>query len=342
MSDATEHSTVRIETRQGNLDFLSERCEHQAIMARVKLPSCGKADPQTKNILTYGNGAKFKLHELICYGMERMFDKDVVRWIFEREALRLMGPPPDSEKQRISDQLDTIVHLLGNERLGLFNKKVAGDPTDWRAIATFANWYWWLTPQGLDSLLEDIRNHNRKWAEYFINWVKPNMVKHVKDDPAYSDTDSVKTEFYRTPTYDIFDPYEPEDVWRTLPGPKWGLVNAGGGPWPVALPSGLPASIPGLPPPCENFPACVLGIFPQALEQVWDLVEAFAAANPTVKQIRSAEGTLYKPDPPPAEQIADNEDLGIEPSEKQGTAWPWLIGGALAMGAAILFWPKSR
>jgi hypothetical protein len=310
-------------------------------MARVKLPTCDRADPETANILTYGNGAKFTIRDLVCYGMEGIFDRDVFRWIFEREALRLMGPPPDSEKQRISDSLDLIVGLLGEENLGLFNKKVAGDETDWRAIATFANWYWWLTPEGLDALLEDIRNGNRRWAEYFINWVKPNMVKHVKDDPTYSSTDAVRTEFYRTPTFEKFDPYVHDPFFANLDMPK-GLANSGAGPWPIALPSGLPASVPGLPPPCENFPACVLGIFPQAIEKIWDLVEAFAAANPSVKQVRSAEGTLYKPDPPPEEQVADNEDLGIEPSEKQGAAWPWLIGGALAMGAAIWLWPKSR
>lgn len=265
---------------------------------RQKLPSCRSLDPNTMNVRAYGNGSKIKLYEFVCYGAAGMFQRDLFEFVFLREAVRLMGPPwnaPDPQSAQIwlENRVDSILNLLSTERLGLFNKKVDGDETDWRALAAFANWYWWLSESGLADFEADVREGNPRWAEYVVNWVKPNAPAEVVGDPVYASTDAMYAQNFQIDTTDL------------------GKGLASRGPWPVALPSGTPATIPGLPAPCEDFPACILQMIPMAAQALWDLVQKFATANPSVKQLRGPDGMMYSPDPPPAE-VADNDDAGFQ------------------------------
>lgn len=296
---------------------------------RTELPTCQNVNPSLANVTAYANGERESIKTAVCYGVVPIFDEALFRYIFTREAIRLWGPPWEKQdavgaEAWLKKKIDKILYLLSEDPLGvgMFSKKIAGDETNWRNLAAFANYYWWLEDGARSMLENDIMEGNPNWTEHIIRWARPRTPVAVLTDPSYSSTQQLRVA--QNETIDV-------DKLRGK-----GFVD---GIWPVELANGLPASIPSLPTPCTPFPGCLFdgGLKLLDLDSVWAAISAFAAATPGVKQVRSQDGIAYSP------EQADVDVVRNEPKVKDSPTWAWVLGavGFTALFSWVIFSPSK-
>jgi hypothetical protein len=262
--------------------------------------------------------------ESVCYGLEGNLDPNMFEYVFRREAVRLWGSPDDQSNPAaawdwLDNMTDQILGALGSDPLGVFSKRIAGDATNWRNVAAFANFYWWVNPEGREKLRQDILDGNAAWAEFMIDWARPRAPKQIMSDPAYDSRQALVA-----------------STWPTgggSTGKGFGDTGPGAnGIWPIELITGAAAAIPGLPPVCEPFPRCAVSTVPMALQAMWNLIASFVSATPGVVQVRDQQGLIYRPSIPP-EDVATDEDVERELGGESETPWGWI---ALGLGAAAI------
>lgn len=239
----------------------------------------------------------------------------------------------------------------------------------WHRLGAAAIIYCSLYDRGDGShttFLEQMKAGNNAWIEFVIQYAYPQIVPQLLDlDPVYSIPrqfdleDALRKEMQYW--QENLAPLKQDEPGRQalgtvsappvpLPPPLW-VPNF----WPVinSITGGV-VTVPGLPPPCAPFPACVTQKVPgMNAAQAWSIVKNFVAKTSGVTLIYDEKGLRFVlpknvPTMPPvpwkrlvSAAFLQYENTEIPPEEDAGmsTGMKALIGGFLFVGALSVIVP---
>jgi hypothetical protein len=281
------------------------------------------------------------------------WDSDVHAIIARRELFRSMGGKPKTftPQQMAQWKRDAaaFVYFLAKDPCGAFCSKPKQEPENFRALAAFANWYWFLAPSARWELLQDIQSGQcDRWMPVVLA-MRAKTPAATRDDPTYQGGDMFRVQqtgddpdYYLTGqpgvvTSDWGKNYE-NPCANPTPGVATPLLcfqDQYVSPWPILWPSGQPVAIPGFPAPCQPFPECVIASLPPGLPApcmpwprcAFDAAAALAGMTPGAQVMRTSAGNMYVP-------AASLQDTAASAAKSSST--PYIIAGLLGVAGIVL------
>lgn len=312
--------------------------------------------------------------------------RELLAWVIYREIRRryLGGVTAKAALSSLEDALFSTVFKPFLEAISLdpinvydtryqdlhtYERSSKDEPIAWHRLGTAAIIYCSLYDRNDGShtaLLDQIKAGNNAWIEYVIQYGYPQILPQLLDhDPVYSIPSQMDLEAALAKELQYWRenlaPLKQNEPGRqglgavaappvVLPPPVW-VPNF----WPVinSITGGV-VSVPGLPPPCAPFPACVSQKVPgMNAAQAWTIVKNFVAKTSGVTLIYDEKGLRFVlpknvPAMPPvpwrrlvSAAFLQNENTEIPPEQGEGmsTGMKVLIGGALFVGALTVIVP---